>query len=367
MSTDPSAVHCRCFFRTRSVSRDRSHGEQLAGAPPQMFIMGSKRKNRDESAWARALSFPNWSCHNLSQFVPSTVMTDLKPIFRWINRFLPPKGREFTHFAYAGVKSLTGIPLKRKLFGNKADLVPPLHLMQDGNRDYKEFKQNGIVVFNLFRSFGLKPTDRILDIGCGIGRKTIPLLDFLTTGSYEGIDPVQGQIKWCSERITPRYPNVRFHWVDLWSRYYNPNGKIMSSEYVFPFADGEFDFVILSSVFTHMYSADMLHYISEISRLLKPGGGGWVTFFLLNPESEALIAGRKSSVNLVFEAEDGCKADNADRMETAVGHQEALVLQAFQRRGIRVEIKYGSWCGRAIEGERANEYSYQDFVRLTRT
>jgi SAM-dependent methyltransferase len=290
-----------------------------------------------------------------------------KPILRSLNRFLPPKGREFSRIAYAGVKSLVDIPLKNRLFGDKADLVPPLYLMRDGNRDYREFKQNGSVWFSRFLSFGLKPADRVLDIGCGIGRKTIPLLDFLKTGSYEGIDPVQGQVQWCSERITPRYPNFRFHRVDLWSKYYNPTGKIAPSEYVFPFGDGEFDFVILSSVFTHMFSADVLHYISETSRLLKPGGGGLVSFFLLNRESEALIEGRKSTVNLVFETEDGSRADNADRLETAVGHQEAFVMEAFQRRGLTMEVNYGSWCGRAIERGKANGCPYQDFARLTRT
>jgi SAM-dependent methyltransferase len=147
--------------------------------------------------------------------------------------------------------------------------------MQDGPADYKHFKQSGIKVSNLFSTLGLKPTARILDVGCGIGRKTVPLLDFLTSGSYEGIDPVGKQVQWCSEKITPRYQSFRFHRVDLWSKLYNPQGLIIPSEYVFPFGNGEFDFVILSSLFTHIFSADMLHYVSEISRMLKPGAEDW--------------------------------------------------------------------------------------------
>lgn len=288
-------------------------------------------------------------------------MAKLKAIFRPIFRLLPPKGKEFSRFAYDGIRSLYHTPLKNKLFGDKADLVPPFHLMQDGNRDYTEFKENGIKVFNLLRTLGLKPTDRILDIGSGIGRKTIPLLDFLTSGSYEGIDPVRSQVDWCIRRITSRYPKFRFQRVDLRSKLYNPKGRILPSEYVFPFNDAEFDFVILSSVFTHMFTTEMLHYICEVSRLLKPGANGLATFFLLNRESEALIAGGKSSANLVYEAEHGSRADNADRLETAVGHQEAFVVDAFHRRGITMQvIQYGSWCGRV------NENYYQDFARLTR-
>lgn len=288
-------------------------------------------------------------------------------ILRSIYRQLPPEGKAVSRSAYAalrftyvGMKSVYNIPLKRRLFGDKADLVPPLYLMEDGNPDYTEFKQNGAWAFDRFAACGLKPSDRVLDVGSGIGRKTLPLLEFLTTGSYEGIDPIEKQVAWCSERITSRYPRFRFRRVDLWSKHYNPKGTIRPSEYLFPFGDSEFDFVILGSIFTHMFTEDVLHYISELSRLLRPGGKGFVTFFLLNAESEALISGHRSSQNLVYELENGSRADNTNRLETAVGHQESFVAEAFQSHGIKMEVTdYGSWCGRTAQ-------CYQDVARLTR-
>jgi hypothetical protein len=105
----------------------------------------------------------------------------------------------------------------------------------------------------------------------------------------------------------------------------------------------------------------MLHYISEVSRLLKPGGGGLVTFFLLNPESESLIAAGKSRPSLVYEAEHGSKAEKPDLLEFAIGHQEEFVVQAFRRYGMRMQVmEYGAWCGRI------NGRYYQDFVQIKR-
>lgn len=248
---------------------------------------------------------------------------------------------------------------KKKLFGKQADLVPPLDLMDDGPRDYAIFKQNGEEFFDIFVNLcGLKPSHKVLDVGSGMGRKILPLLNYLTRGSYEGLDLIETQVNWCQDKISSKYPNFQFQRIDVWNEHYNPSGKVKASEYRFPFEDKEFDFVILGSVFTHMFTGDMTHYMSEINRVLKPGAKGMISYFLLNPESEKLIAQGKSTINLVYEVEQGCKADNPNKLETAVGHDERKVMELYERFGMRSQVFYGSWCGRT------EFLSYQDIVVL---
>ena len=152
------------------------------------------------------------------------------------------------------------------LFGHLAPLVPPEELMHDGPRSYKVFKQNSEDFFRYYVDLcGLKPDERILDVGCGIGRKTIRLTQYLGDGgSYEGIDIVKSGIDWCSERISRRYPRFRFQQIDVYNGHYNPGGRYKAAEYRFPYPDGSFDFVVLGSVFTHMLTDDTAHYLSEV-------------------------------------------------------------------------------------------------------
>jgi ubiquinone/menaquinone biosynthesis C-methylase UbiE len=281
-------------------------------------------------------------------------------LLRAVYHSLPPSVAKISHRTFWTARSFRDQRLKHQLFGEKASFVPPFHLMEDGPRDYKEFKQNGIDTFQRFLSLGLRPEDKILDIGSGIGRKTLPLLDYITSGTYDGIDPVAKQVKWCQEKITSRYPNFRFQRIDVWSKNYNPSGAVQPSEYRFPFDEAQFDFVMLGSVFTHMFPDDVDHYIGEISRVLKPGGKGWVTFFLLNKESETAIADKTSTIDLAYEVEQGSRADNPNRLESAIGHQEQLVRQMFAKHNIQADIaEYGSWCGRQAP-------SYQDVFKITK-
>jgi ubiquinone/menaquinone biosynthesis C-methylase UbiE len=248
---------------------------------------------------------------------------------------------------------------KNRLFGDLAPLVPPLRLMYDGPRDYRSFKQNGEEYFHILVDVcGLRPSDRVLDIGCGIGRKTLPLLNYVNpdAGCYEGLDVHAPHVEWCKRRIEPRYPYFRFRHVDVWSKLYNPSGRIRASEYRLPFGDCEFDFVILGSVFTHMYSADVRQYIREMSRVLGDGGRGMVTFFLLNDESEALMATGSSTIRLPYYAGSGSRTDNPDGLESAVAHPEGEVMEAFTSAGMTAEAYYGSWCGRR------DFLTYQDVV-----
>ena len=279
---------------------------------------------------------------------------------RAVYRSLPPSVAKISFRTFWTARSLRDQRLKHQLFGERACLVPPLYVMEDGPRDYEEFKRNGIDTFQRFLSLGLRPADKILDIGSGIGRKTLPLLDYITTGTYDGIDPVAKQVKWCQEKITPRYPNFRFQRIDVWSKSYNPSGTVQPSEYRFPFEDAQFDFVMLGSVFTHMFPSDVDHYIGEISRVLKPGGKGWVTFFLLNKDSETAIADKTSTINLAYEVGQGSRADNPNRLESAIGHQEKLVHEMFAKHNLEADVtEYGSWCGR--QGS-----AYQDAFKIVK-
>ncbi len=59
-----------------------------------------------------------------------------------------------------------------------------------------------------------------------------------------------------------------------------------ASELVFPYDSDTFDFVFLSSVFTHMMPKDVENYIAEINRVLKSGKKCFATFFVLDEISE---------------------------------------------------------------------------------
>ena len=93
----------------------------------------------------------------------------------------------------------------------------------------------------------LTPGEKVLDIGCGIGRMAFPLLEYLDDrGGYEGFDTFPVGIKWCLENISPEFPNFGFQLVDIFNSTYNPGSRVKASEFLFPFERGSFDFVLLN-------------------------------------------------------------------------------------------------------------------------
>jgi len=156
--------------------------------------------------------------------------------------------------------------------------IPPRGMIYTGTGD---FIRAGQLYLSLFTKYGmLNPDHRVLDVGSGIGRMALPLTGYLNKeGSYEGFDIVQSGVNWCSKNITSRYPNFRFRLVHLKNDLYSLQGKA-AEEFSFPYSDNEFDFVFLTSVFTHMVPDEVENYMKEISRVLKPGGRCFATFFV---------------------------------------------------------------------------------------
>jgi len=241
------------------------------------------------------------------------------------------------------------------ILGRRDPMIPPRRMIFIGSGDFRSL---GDEFLGYFRDLcGLGEDESVLDVGCGIGRMAIPLTSYLSPRArYEGFDIVESGIRWCSERITPRYPNFRFQVADIYNKEYRPQGKCRGTEYVFPFADVSFDFVFVTSVFTHMLPNEVGNYLREMRRVLKPTGRCLITWFLLNQESEALIKAGKSSHDFRYRLE-GARVTNPQVPEEAIAYPEVQVQKMYSKAGFTVDaIHSGAWPGR-------EQYvSYQDMV-----
>jgi len=95
-----------------------------------------------------------------------------------------------------------------------------------------------------------------------------PLTRYLhEKGAYDGLDIVKQGVDWCNKHIHRRHPNFNFHHADIYNKQYNPNGKLRATDFRFPFPDDSYDFVFLTSVFTHILVDDVEHYTDEIRRV----------------------------------------------------------------------------------------------------
>jgi len=226
------------------------------------------------------------------------------------------------------------------------DLIPPEDLwIVFGGGDFAKIGQDYLRQFIEYA--GLRPHERVLDVGCGAGRAAVPLTAYLDErGSYHGFDTFPFGIDWCREHITPRHPRFVFEHVGVFNTVYNPYGAIPASEFVFPYADSSFDFIVAASVFTHMLPADMTRYFSEMRRVLAPGGRAFITYFLLNGETKSLLAAGEPQLS--FEHGYGSfYVQDPQSMEDAVGYEESFVRLMYAREDVAIRSHVpGNWCGR---------------------
>ncbi|HZH31197.1 MAG TPA: class I SAM-dependent methyltransferase [Pyrinomonadaceae bacterium] len=261
------------------------------------------------------------------------------------------------------IKNLQEDRQRKRLFGALAPLVPPVALMYDGPPGLAEFKANGEEFFKIYRErCGLRPDEAMLDIGCGTGRKTLPLTRYLDARTaYEGLDITKQGIDWCREHITPRFPNFNFQQIDVYNKLYNPGGTYRAVEYKFPFPDASFRFITLGSVFTHMLPDDLENYLSEVARMLAPGGRCLISYFLLNEESLRHVEAGEGTLDLRY-VFDNYRVISTEVPEEAIAFDEDWVKNLYDKLGLKIMgLDYGSWCGRAAY------LSYQDLVLAVKT
>ncbi len=129
------------------------------------------------------------------------------------------------------------------------------------NWDEREFFATGEreirIVLDYVRDLGLQLdfSAPALDFGCGVGRLTRALAGHFK--ECRGVDISRTMIEKARE-LNQHMPNCRFH--------------LNEADHLQRFADGVFAFVYSSIVLQHIEPRLIRNYLSELVRVLKPGG-----------------------------------------------------------------------------------------------
>lgn len=190
----------------------------------------------------------------------------------------------------------------------------------------------------VLKAHGLRPDMDVLDVGCGQGRMARPLVGFFDGGSYTGFDIDGSGVAWCETHYAD-VADFTFYQADVFNARYNAGGAVAAADYSFPHADDSFDRVFLTSVFTHMFAADVENYLAEIARVLRPGGQALITWFLWDDTPKpAPIMDFHAAVDAVS------RTTLPENPEAALAFEREWVEALYARTGLEIrKIEPGGW------------------------
>ena len=117
-----------------------------------------------------------------------------------------------------------------------------------------------------------------------------------------------------------------------------------------------FDFVVACSVFTHLLPRDLTRYLMEITRVLKPGGTFFASYFLLNRKTLQRVETRKSTLDFTLTGNTH-RTVSDEVPERAIAHLEEYVQTLYEQNRLAIMlIRYGTW------SVHPTDFEYQDFI-----
>jgi SAM-dependent methyltransferase len=209
----------------------------------------------------------------------------------------------------------------------------------------KQFAQTGKFIAQLLIDHALLvPESKVIEIGCGCGRTALALTQILHDGNYIGMDIDEKSIRACRENQLIKGKKFRFDWMNIYHPEYNPQGKVSAKSYKLPYPDQSAEIIFLISVFTHMLSDEVSHYISEINRILCPGGRCLFTTFIMDYGQEGKL--------IDFPYEHGYYRLHQESIpEKAVGYYRNFFEEAFASVGMSLleTPLLGHWRSSSVE------------------
>lgn len=191
-----------------------------------------------------------------------------------------------------------------------------------------DFDYIGSVEVAVLLRHGLKPGDRVVDVGCGSGRLALPLSSVLT-GPYSGFDVVGDLVDYARNLV--QRPDWRFEAVD---------------HIGIPEPDGCADVVCFFSVLTHLLHEQSYWYLEEARRVVKPGGTIVVSFLDFEDEEHW-----STFAKLVADAK---RPDHADPLSVFIGRgalrvwAKHLDLEIVEMQGSDFAVAEGLYLGQSL-------------------
>jgi SAM-dependent methyltransferase len=237
--------------------------------------------------------------------------------------------------------------------------IPPQELRFMGE-DERNFLEIGDGLLKTLKTLsGFYPNAALVDIGSGYGRLAHALLRSGFIGTYHGLEILKVHSDWTQQNLSNS--RFKFSHIDIRNTRYNPNGVLDAAEVKLQKYSAKCDLIVLTSVFTHMYEAEIENYITCFADMLNPGGQVVCTFYLLNAERRQAIAEEKSKLSLPFILSPVARYHNASDPLLAIAFEPGWVEMVAQHSGLVVKsISYGHWC----DGQPKTGQQYQDFVVL---
>jgi SAM-dependent methyltransferase len=217
---------------------------------------------------------------------------------------------------------------------------------------------------SIIENLALRRDAAVLDFGCGIGRISILLAEFLNEGGQVvGSDIVPGQIHFCREQFAHVFANATFYCLQasnpLYAQYVTATADAtpaVNEELFFQKYRDAFDLIVAFSVFTHFDPTMAAHYLKSLRDITKPSGHLFLTWFLGHP-------------NNPVESRLGPEENFQDRSGNLLSaiFSLAAVEQLSSSAGLLIErISYGYWRDWPVNIHGLKAQNGQDIVILRR-